>query len=59
MDTKPNELRGARILLVDDTPANLEVLGALLETQGALVSMAPSGAVAQQELLEAVRANLS
>ena len=40
------ELHGSRILLVDDTPANLEVLGALLESEGALVSIAPDGPVA-------------
>ena len=39
-------LQGARILLVDDTPANLDVLCELLENEGARISMAPNGAVA-------------
>ena len=37
------DLKGARILLVDDTPANLEVLCALLEGEGYNISMAPNG----------------
>jgi DNA-binding NtrC family response regulator len=46
MSACDRELRGTRILLVDDTPANLEVLGALLESEGILVSIAPSGPIA-------------
>ena len=40
------DLSGARILLVDDQPANLEVLCALLEAEGYEISLAPSGEVA-------------
>ena len=40
------DLTGARILLVDDTPANLSVLCELLESEGCNISMAPSGPVA-------------
>ena len=47
--TEPQvEIRGARILLVDDEPANLEVLCALLEAEGYEISLAPSGAIALQ-----------
>jgi DNA-binding NtrC family response regulator len=38
--------KGARILLVDDQPANLEVLCSLLAQEGYQISMAPSGQVA-------------
>ena len=40
------DLRGARILLVDDMPANLDLLYALLEPEGYKLSMAPNGEVA-------------
>ena len=39
-------LEGAEILLVDDQPANLDVLRLLLEEQGYVISLAPSGKVA-------------
>ena len=37
---------GFKILLVDDTPANLDVLCELLEGEGYRISMAPNGTVA-------------
>ncbi|MBI2502092.1 MAG: SpoIIE family protein phosphatase [Candidatus Latescibacteria bacterium] len=40
------DLKGARILLVDDTQANLEVLCELLEGEGYSISMAPNGQTA-------------
>jgi len=40
------DLRGARILLVDDQPANLDVLCELLEAEGYEISLAPNGEVA-------------
>ena len=40
------DLHGTRILLVDDQPANLDVLCELLESAGYLISMAPNGQVA-------------
>ena len=40
------DLQGAQILLVDDIPANLDVLCTLLETEGYQISLAPSGEVA-------------
>ncbi|MBI2504284.1 MAG: SpoIIE family protein phosphatase [Candidatus Latescibacteria bacterium] len=40
------DLKSAHILLVDDTPANLDVLCALLETEGYQISLAPNGKVA-------------
>jgi two-component system CheB/CheR fusion protein len=40
------QLRGARILLVDDSPDVLETMGMLLELEGATVTSAPSGAAA-------------
>ena len=39
-------LHGAKILIVDDTPANLDLLAAVLETHGCTVLAAPSGDVA-------------
>ena len=41
-----NDHRGARLLLVDDQPANLDVLGELLEAEGYRISMVPSGPIA-------------
>ncbi len=40
------DLKGARILLVDDQPANLDILRRVLEAQGYKVLLAPSGEVA-------------
>ena len=40
------DLQGAKILLVDDQPANLDVLCELLEAEGCKVSMAPNGQLA-------------
>lgn len=39
-------LKGAKVLLVDDTQANLDVLCELLESEGYTISMAPNGDVA-------------
>ena len=39
-------LRGAEILLVDDRPANLDVLCELLEAQGCRLALAPNGQLA-------------
>ncbi|NKB66461.1 MAG: response regulator [Candidatus Latescibacteria bacterium] len=44
--TESLDLRGNKILLVDDTPANLDVLCALLEEEGYKIMIAPGGAVA-------------
>ncbi|NKB65893.1 MAG: response regulator [Candidatus Latescibacteria bacterium] len=46
MTDPPENLNGARLLLVDDTPANLDVLCALFETQGADIALARDGAQA-------------
>jgi len=46
MPTDDIDLRGARILVVDDMPANLDVLCELLETEGYKVSLAPNGRIA-------------
>ena len=40
------DLKGAKILLVDDTPANLDVLCALLEMEGYDLALAPDGPMA-------------
>jgi sigma-B regulation protein RsbU (phosphoserine phosphatase) len=40
------DLRNARVLLVDDTQANLDVLCALLEGEGYNISLAPNGEIA-------------
>ena len=41
--TNATDSRRTRIFLVDDTQANLDVLQALLEPEGYLVSVAPNG----------------
>ena len=40
------DVRGSRVLVVDDTPANLEVLSLALEDAGYQVMFADAGAVA-------------
>ena len=54
MDKNNVELKGARILLVDDQPANLDVLCELLEAEGYRISMAPNGQVALKIAAQAV-----
>jgi DNA-binding NtrC family response regulator len=44
VDSEP--LRGAKILIVDDTPANLDLLAQVLEPHGCQVLAAPDGEVA-------------
>ena len=46
MRNKPVNLRGATILVVDDTDANRAVLCQLLDSQGYTVAAAPSGEIA-------------
>ena len=46
MDKDSIDTKGARILLVDDTQANREVLCALLESEGYKIFMAPDGPAA-------------
>ena len=46
MSDDPSILDDARILLVDDQPANLDVLCELLQSEGSRISMAPNGDVA-------------
>tara|TARA_B100000745_G_scaffold144496_1_gene94588 strand:- start:883 stop:1029 length:147 start_codon:yes stop_codon:yes gene_type:complete len=36
-------ISGMKILIVDDTPANLEILGHILQRSGLEVSIAPTG----------------
>jgi DNA-binding NtrC family response regulator len=43
-----NALQGAKVLLVDDQPANLDVLCDLLEARGCSILLAPSGGIALQ-----------
>ena len=43
MNGEAKDFRDARIFLVDDTQANLNLLQALLEPEGYLVSVAPNG----------------
>ena len=45
-ETNNPDLRGARVLLVDDQPANLDVLCELLEAAQYHISMVPSGSLA-------------
>jgi serine phosphatase RsbU (regulator of sigma subunit) len=53
MDTDNADVRGARILLVDDVPTNLELLYALLDPEGYRLSMAPNGQAALRIVGEA------
>ena len=46
MTDSPTDLNGAKILLVDDQPANLDVLNRLLERQGFEISVAINGPMA-------------
>ena len=46
MDKGSLDLRGAKILLVDDTQTNLQVLCALLEAEGYNILLAPNGPTA-------------
>ena len=46
METNDLDLSGARILIVDDVPANLDLLVSALEADGYRVAVAPSGEVA-------------
>ena len=54
MNENDMDLQGARILLVDDMPANLDVLCALLEAEGYRISMAPNGQVALKIVAQAL-----
>ena len=47
------DLQGAKILLVDDKPANLDMLCDLLEARGYDILMAPSGPIALKIALKA------
>jgi CheY-like chemotaxis protein len=40
------DLTGSKVLVVDDTPANMDVLRGILEEQGYRIFAAPSGEVA-------------
>jgi DNA-binding NtrC family response regulator len=52
---EPNpDLQGAKVLVVDDQPANLEVLCDLLESRGYSVLFAPSGQIALKSACRAV-----
>ena len=46
MPTSANPLQGARVLIVDDTPSNLDLLAELLEPHGCTVLAAPGGDLA-------------
>ena len=48
------DLQGAKILLVDDQPANLDILSDLLESQGYNVHLAPSGTIALKSAVRVV-----
>ncbi|MBM3302256.1 MAG: response regulator, partial [Deltaproteobacteria bacterium] len=54
MDREQTDLQGAKILLVDDQPANLDVLCDLLESKGYSVLFAPSGGIALRSAPRAV-----
>src|ERR1019366_4304374 len=46
LSTPAESLSGAKILIVDDTPANLDLLAKVLESHGCTVLAAPGGDVA-------------
>jgi two-component system, sensor histidine kinase and response regulator len=46
MDKTDFNLAGMQILIVDDTPANIDMLRKILETKDFIISIAPSGEVA-------------
>jgi two-component system, sensor histidine kinase and response regulator len=46
MDPKPEESQEQKILIVDDTPANIDVLDQFLEKEGYKISVAPCGEAA-------------
>ena len=48
MNQNSNESKDSKVLIVDDVPANLNVLCQALETEGYKIVAAPSGAVALQ-----------
>lgn len=48
------DLQGAKILVVDDTSANLDVLCDLLEGRGYDILMAPSGSIALKIAVKAL-----
>jgi len=54
MSSHPGDPNGVRILLVDDQPANLDVLCRVLEANGYKVLLAPSGEVALRSAARAV-----
>ncbi len=43
MDFDEEQISGMKILIVDDTPANLDILGHILQRSGLEVSIAPNG----------------
>ena len=57
MEDQAIDLQGAKILLVDDTPANLDVLCALLESEGYDLAMASDGPLALK-IAERMQPNL-
>ena len=54
MSEEHTDLQGAQILLVDDQPANLDVLCDLLELKGYNILLAPNGQVALKSAARAV-----
>ena len=46
MDSPAAYLKDAKVLIVDDTPANLDLLAEVLESHGCTVLAAPGGDVA-------------
>ena len=54
MNNEKTDLQGAKILLVDDQPANLDVLRDLLEFRGYSVLLAPTGRIALKNASRAV-----
>lgn len=43
-----NDLSGMKVLIVDDTPANIDLLGHILKNQGLSISVAPRAKLAQE-----------
>jgi diguanylate cyclase (GGDEF)-like protein len=46
IDLKNEQFSGMKVLLVDDTPENLDILGHILKGNGLIISVAPNGEIA-------------
>ncbi len=57
-DSTPGELKGLRVMVVDDSQINLQITRRILEKEGAVVTLCGSGACAVQHISEQVAPNV-